>query len=95
MNSTKPARTIVRAPSNIRLLRPAQPQRSQATIDRLRSLLRQAESGKLIGLAYVAMHSGHTWDYHCAGETQRDKAWTLGMLQAFATKLAWDINDPE
>lgn len=66
---------------------------SHETVECLRALLAQAEAGDLIGVAWVSMYRRRTWDYRACGETHRNRAWTLGMLQAFSAKLANDIND--
>jgi hypothetical protein len=58
----------------------------------LRSLLRDAEAGKLIGVAWVAMYKQREWDYMACGEAHRNPAWTIGMLTSFSIKLANDIN---
>lgn len=68
---------------------------SNETIACLDKLLEQAKAGRLIGVSYVAMYKGRKWDYRSCGETHRNPTWTLGMLNAFSTKIAWDINDPE
>lgn len=66
---------------------------STETVHCLRTLLQEAESGKLIGLAYVSMYKQREWDYRACGEAYRNQTWSLGMLQAFAVKIAMDINN--
>lgn len=66
---------------------------STETVDCLRTLLREAEAGKLIGVAYVSMYKRRLWDYRACGEAYRNQTWALGMLQAFAHKMATDINN--
>lgn len=61
----------------------------------LRARLKEAESGEMIGVALVAMYRRREWDYEACGEAHRNKAWTLGMLEAFQAKLAADINNGE
>jgi hypothetical protein len=62
------------------------------TVDMLRQLLREAEAGELVGVAWVGMYAGRQWDFQACGEVRRDPAWTAGMLQAFSANLTADIN---
>lgn len=78
-----PVLRLVRAP------RPADP----ATVDCLRTLLREAEAGELVGMAFVARYRGRVWDRGACGEADADSVWTLGMLQAYAVELANRVND--
>jgi hypothetical protein len=78
-----------KAPFRLRLI---QPSGSNETVKCLRTLLREAEAGRLIGVGWVAMYNSREWDYKTCGEVHRNPAWTIGMLQAFSAKLAGDIN---
>jgi hypothetical protein len=66
---------------------------SYETVECLRELLKEAESGELIGIAWVSMYRRRVWDRRSCGEAHRNPAWTLGMIQAYSVKLADEIND--
>jgi hypothetical protein len=59
----------------------------------MRTKLREAESGELIGTLVISMYKRREWDYVACGEAHRNPAWSLGMLTAFAAKLATEINE--
>jgi hypothetical protein len=62
------------------------------TVDQLRTLLRAAEAGELIGFVHVGIYTGWQWDRCTAGAARNDPAWCAGMLQAFSAKLCADID---
>lgn len=80
----------MRAP--FRLVSPDEWQ-SHETVQCLRELLREAEAGELIGVAWVSMYRRRVWDRRSCGEAHRNPAWTVGMLQAYSVKLSNDINE--
>lgn len=53
---------------------------SHETIDCLHAMLRQAEKGELIGLAYAAMFKRRGFTVNTAGEAHRSPTYTRGML---------------
>jgi len=55
---------------------------SSDTIKALQSLLAEAESGQLIGLAYVAMYKRREYTASATGEARRNPTFTRGMLAA-------------
>lgn len=66
---------------------------SHETVACLRDLLREAEAGELIGVAWVSMYKRREWDRRACGEAHRNPVWSIGMLQAFSAKLAGEINE--
>ena len=61
---------------------------SRETVDTLEHLLAEARSGRLIGLAYVAMHKTYDYSVDIAGETRRSPTLTRGMLNLLDDELA-------
>lgn len=58
---------------------------SHDTITALRDLLAEAESGRLIGIAYAAMYRGRSVRVDAAGEAYRSPIFSLGMIA-----MLWD-----
>jgi hypothetical protein len=65
---------------------------SHDTVKCLRHKVQEAEGGELIGTLIISMYKRREWDYQACGEAHRNPAWSLGMLTAFAAKIASDIN---
>jgi len=61
---------------------------SDDTIEALRQLLKDAESGQIIGIAFVAMHRKRIYIANSAGEAKRNPTFTRGMLAALDDQLA-------
>lgn len=60
---------------------------SEDTIIALEQLLQAAQSGKLIGLAFVAMYAGREYMAVTVGEARRNPTFTRGMLRALDDSL--------
>lgn len=58
------------------------------TIDVLRRLLREAETGELIGVAFTALYAGRQWVSGTTGEAERDLARAAGLVHAHSAALA-------
>ena len=69
----------------IRLVRPVV---SREAVEELEHLLREARSGRIIGIAYVAMHKTFDYTVDIAGETKRSPTLTRGMLLLLNDRLA-------
>lgn len=61
---------------------------SSDTVQRLRALLAEAESGQLIGIAYIAMYSHRSYAVGVDGETRKAPTFTRGMLHVLDDELA-------
>jgi hypothetical protein len=57
-------------------------------VQALEQLLQEARSGRLIGLAWVAMHPAYEYSVDVAGETRRCPTITRGMLLKLDDELA-------
>lgn len=53
---------------------------SADTIECLREMLEEAERGRLLGFAFVAMLKGRRYIVNTAGECRRNRTFTRGML---------------
>jgi hypothetical protein len=53
---------------------------SQETVTELETLLDEARSGKLTGLAYVALHRGADFSFNARGRARFVPSHTLGIL---------------
>ena len=53
---------------------------SDETITELETLLAEAKTGQLTGLAYVALHRGADFSYNARGRARRTPTHTLGAL---------------
>lgn len=58
------------------------------TVTQLETLLAEAKSGGLIGVAYVAMRQPSSYTIGIAGETRRSPTYTRGMLCRLDDELA-------
>jgi len=57
------------------------------TVECLQELLNLAESGDLIGLAYVAMFKGRTYVVDATGEVRRSPTFARGMVSDLHDEL--------
>jgi hypothetical protein len=62
--------------------------RSTDTVEALEHLLEEARAGRVIGIAYVAMHKTYDYTIDIAGETKRCPTLTRGMLHLLDDELA-------
>lgn len=60
---------------------------SHDTIEALRMLLKDAEKGEVIGLAFAVMYRGRDYIVNTAGEAHRSPTFTRGMVQALDDHL--------
>lgn len=61
---------------------------SSDAVAALEELLAEAKAGRVIGLAWVALHAGRTFTMDIAGETKNDITYTRGMLLALDDELS-------
>ena len=61
---------------------------SHDAVDALEHLLAEARAGRVIGLAYVAMHKAYDYSVDIAGETRRSPTLTRGMLHLLDDELS-------
>lgn len=59
-----------------------------STVECLRILLKRAESGEIIGMAYCAMLKRRTFTVNAIGEAHRSPTFTRGMVAALDDYLA-------
>lgn len=52
---------------------------SHDTVKCLRTLLEQAEAGKIVGISYAAMAANREFFYSSCGEAHRNPAWATAM----------------
>lgn len=68
---------------------------SEESVEALKSLLKDAKQGSLVGLAYVAMYTEP--DRHfttgVTGETHRNPVFTSGMLLSLNYQLMKKVNE--
>jgi hypothetical protein len=60
---------------------------SHDTIEALKALLRDAEKGEIIGLAFAVMYKGRDYIVNTAGEAHRSPTFTRGMVPALDDHL--------
>jgi hypothetical protein len=60
---------------------------SRDTVETLETLLDQAKTGSLIGMAFVVMYSGREYIASAVGEAHRNPTFTRGMLRALDEQL--------
>jgi hypothetical protein len=65
---------------------------SHASIEALRTLLKQAENGELIGVAFAAMYQDRTFDVDTAGEAHRSPGFAIQMLMCLIYRLLKKVN---
>ncbi len=63
---------------------------SRETVQCLTTLLEQAVSGELLGVAYVAMYKGRQYIVNRAGECDRSRTFTRGMVDDLHESLRTD-----
>lgn len=66
------------------LVRPAV---SVETIDALLFLLEEARAGRVLGVAWVAVHAGRRFTGDAVGETRTHPTFTRGMLRVLDDEL--------
>lgn len=57
---------------------------SHETVAALEYLLSQARSGAIVGMAFVALHSGREYSSGVLGHCKHEPTLTLGMIDALA-----------
>lgn len=70
------------------VLRLIVPQASAETVAVLSELLHEAREGRIVGIAYVAMHKAYEYSFDIAGETRRVPTFTRGMLRGLDDQLS-------
>lgn len=60
---------------------------SHDTVEALRKLLRAAEHGEVIGVAFAVMYKGRDYVVNTAGEAHRSPTFTRGMVKALDDHL--------
>lgn len=65
---------------------------STSTVDALRQLLDEAETGEVIGLALVVMYQGRSFSVTTSGEAHRSPTFTRGMVAYLDDSLSERIN---
>lgn len=65
---------------------------SHDTIEALKVLLRDAERGEIIGLAFAVMYKGRDYIVNTAGEAHRSPTFTRGMIQALDDHLMQKVH---
>lgn len=58
------------------------------TVQRLRDLLKSAEAGDTIGLAYVAMQKNTRYSMDVVGQAKKAPTFTRGMLRCLDDQIA-------
>lgn len=61
---------------------------SHDTIECLKALLKKAERGEVIGVAYAAMYKRRRYVVHTCGEAHRNPTFARGMLAALDDDLS-------
>lgn len=62
-------------------------QLSHDTVETLRTLLKQAEDGLIIGVAFAVMYRGRFFVASTTGECFRNPIWSIGMVGLLDQKL--------
>ena len=70
------------------VLKLAQPSSSTETVETLLRLLSEARAGQVVGLAYVALHSGARYSGDVVGRARAFPLYTLGLCKALEDQLA-------
>lgn len=68
---------------------------SKDTVDALEFLLQEARAGRVIGLAYVALHNSHDYTVDMAGFTKTAPSLTRGAVHTLDDELAALIRKPD
>ncbi|SEN72147.1 hypothetical protein SAMN05216404_106187 [Nitrosospira multiformis] len=66
---------------------------SHDTIEALRALLKDAEKGEVIGLAFAVMYKGRDYIVNTAGEAHRSPTFARGMVQALDDHLMHMVHE--
>jgi hypothetical protein len=66
---------------------------NKACIDELRYLLKEAESGDTVGLAYVTMSAQKSYYVDSVGEAEKNPTFTLGMIAILKDSLIEKIKN--
>lgn len=61
---------------------------SPETVDALNHLLLEAKAGRIVGIAYAAIHPGYAYSAGVAGETKRIPTFTRGIVNVLDDELA-------
>lgn len=67
---------------------------SPDTVEALRELLAHAESGRIIGMAFVAMYRGRRFIANASGEARRSPVFTRGMVAVLDDHLSRQADNP-
>jgi hypothetical protein len=70
------------------LLTAVSPKVSTETVQAMRRKVAESERGDLIGIAFVALYSGHEYEVEVVGETRLAPTFTRGMLCLLDDQLA-------
>jgi hypothetical protein len=62
--------------------------RDDDTVQRLRSLLEQAEAGELVGLAWVAMYRGRDYTVNTCGAMHKNPTFCRGAIAALSDEVS-------
>jgi hypothetical protein len=65
---------------------------SHGTIEALKALLRDAERGEIISLAFAVMYKGRDYIVNTAGEAYRSPTFTRVMVQALDDHLMQKVH---
>lgn len=65
---------------------------SHDTVEALRELLKQAEDGRVVGIAFAAMYRSRQFITNTAGECHRNPVFTRGIVAVLDDCLAQDIH---
>ena len=60
---------------------------SKDTVDELAALLQEARAGKVIGLAYVALHKGQVFTADYVGQAKAAPIFTLGAIRVLSDHI--------
>lgn len=69
----------------VRLVRPAV---SEDTVLAVAYLKQEIDAGRIVGLAWVAIHPGQYYSVDFAGEARKLPTFTRGMVEALSDQLA-------
>lgn len=67
--------------------------KDRATIEVLRDMIKAAENGELIGLAFVAMYERREYNIGYTGECARNPTYARGMIQDLMDDLGRSSHD--
>lgn len=61
--------------------------RELETVEALQDLLTEAQSGLVVGIAFVAIRPGREYSVGAAGEARRQRTFTVGAIRALVDAL--------